>query len=106
MAELPLPLLNNLTFSLSPVSEKIEFETSSKFEYVATAIRNKPRVSINVSGYIPKQYFKILDDWLNDWDYQPFTWQGYTWVVTSYESEYLTNGLSGNINLSLVALRN
>jgi hypothetical protein len=106
METLPLPLFKGTKITSEPVSKALSYEQSAKVKYYPIGIRVKALNSTKISTYVPKQYFKTLDNWLTNWDGLPFIWQNKVWIALKYETTYLNQGKSGNINLELLEIRN
>jgi hypothetical protein len=106
MQTIPLPLLLGAEISYQPLVSEISYPQSAIREFVSLVNRIKVTETIKITSYIPKQYFKILDNWIDNWDGLPFLWQNKVYALIKVETTYLNSGKSGNITVEMLNLHN
>jgi hypothetical protein len=104
MQTIPLPLLLGAEISYQPLVNEISYTQSATREFVSLMKRTIATETIKISSYIPKQHFKTLDDWIDNWDGLPFLWQNKVYILIKVETTYLNSGKSGSMSIEMLNL--
>jgi hypothetical protein len=102
MQTVPLPLLLGAEISYQPLVSEISYAQSATREFVNLMKRTEATETIKISSYIPKQYFKTLDNWIDNWDGLPFLWENKVYILIKVETTYLNSGKSGTMSIEML----